>query len=372
MKLSDKGEGMLESALKILEKIEENGFQAYIVGGFVRDYVLGIESNDVDICTSARPKDIRSIFKDACLPTDEYGSVTVILKNIRFEITTFRKEQSYSNYRHPDDVEFIDDLEEDLKRRDFLMNTLCMNRDGEVIDLLGGKEDIEKKQIRTVGDSSQKFSEDALRILRAVRFATVLGFTLTDEVKESIFKTKSLLKEISYQRKREELDRIFTSVNVKIGVSLLLELGLDHELELFNLDKVSNFDDLIGVWAQLQVSDLYPFTNNEKDLIENIQKALSLNNLNHRVLYTYGLYVNSIAANIKGISKKDVTYQYNNLPIHSRADIVLNGDEISSILKKNPGAYLKEIFSDLENKILSLELENEKEALTSYIQNTYS
>jgi len=372
MKLLDKGDSMLESALKILEKIEENGFQAYIVGGFVRDYILGIESNDVDICTNARPKDIRSIFKDACLPTEEYGSMTVILKNIRFEITTFRKEQSYSNYRSPDSFEFIDDLEEDLKRRDFLMNTLCINRDGEILDFLGGREDIEKGIIRTVLDSDQKFSEDALRILRAVRFATVLGFKLSDEVRNSILKKKHLLKEISYQRKREELDRIFTSVNVKDGVTLLLELGLDHELELPALDKVSNFDDLIGIWTQLQVTDLYPFTNNEKDLMKNIEEALSLNNLNHLVLYKYGLYVNSIAANIKGISKKDVTYQYNNLPIHSRMDIALNGDEISVILKKEPGSYLKEIFTDLEEKILSLELKNEKEVLTSYIQNTYS
>ncbi len=362
---------MLENALKILEKMEENGFQAYIVGGFVRDYILGIESNDIDICTNARPKDVRSIFKDACLPTEEYGSITVILKNIRFEITTFRKEQSYSNYRQPDSIEFIDDLEEDLKRRDFLMNTLCIDKDGKVLDFFHGKKDIDEKIIHTVGDSSQKFSEDALRILRAIRFATVLNFTLSNEIKESIFKTKHLLKEISYQRKREELDRIFTSVNVKMGVHLLLELGLDYELELPNLDKVSNFDDLIGVWAQLNVSDLYPFTGNEKELIENIQKALSCNNLNHRVLYTYGLYVNSIAANIKGISKKDVTYQYNNLSIHSRGDIALNGDEISAILKKEPGPYLKEILKDLEEKILSLELENDKDQIRAYLVNYY-
>ncbi len=362
---------MFEIALKLLEKIEENGFHAYIVGGFVRDYILGIDSNDIDVCTNARPKDIREIFKDACLPTEDYGSITVILKNIRFEITTFRKEYSYLDHRRPEQIEFIDDLQEDLKRRDFLMNTLCIGRNGEIIDLLNGREDIEKKMVQTVGNSYEKFSEDALRILRAVRFATILQFQLSDEVKDAIIKTKSLLKEISYQRKKEELDRIFTSVNVKEGVDLLLELGLDYELELSNLDKVSNFDDLIGIWAQLEVPDDYPFTNNEQELIGDIRKALTMNNLNHHTLYTYGLYVNSIAANIKGISKRDVTYQYNNLPIKCRTDIALDGNEISDILGKEPGPYLKEILQDLEMKILNLELKNEKDILISYIKEFY-
>lgn len=363
---------MFEMALKLLEKIEESGFRAYIVGGFVRDYILGIDSNDIDVCTNARPKDIRDIFKDACLPTEDYGSITVILKNIRFEITTFRKENFYLKHRKPESIEFIDNLEEDLKRRDFLMNTLCIDREGKVIDILNGKEDIKNRLIQTVGNSYQKFTEDALRILRAVRFATILQFHLSDEVKDAILKTKSLLKEISYQRKKEELDRIFTSVNVKEGVELLLELGLDYELELSNLDKVSNFDDLIGIWAQLEVSDAYPFTNNEQELIDNIRKALTMNNLNHRVLYTYGLYVNSIAANIKGVSKRDVTYQYNNLPIKCRSDIVLDGNEISTILGKEPGPYLKEILNDLENKILSLELENDRDKIEEYLMVYYS
>lgn len=363
---------LFDTALKLLEKIEENGFHAYVVGGFVRDHVMGIESNDIDICTNAKPKDIRDIFKDACLSTEDYGSITVILKNIRFEITTFRKEYSYINHRKPGDFEFINDLHEDLKRRDFLMNTLCIDRYGNILDILNGKADITERVIRTVGDSKQKFSEDAFRILRAVRFATSLQFALSDDVKEAILSTKHLLKKLSYQRKREELDKIFTSVNVKEGVKLLLELGLDNELELFKLSELTNFDDLIGIWAQLEVENLYPFTNNEKELIKNIQRVLKMNNLNHEVLYTYGLYVNSVAANIKGISKKDVTYQYDALPIKSRSDIALNGKEISELLGKRPGGYLRDVFKDLEIKILSFELENDKDVLIQYVKSTYS
>ncbi len=362
---------MFQAALKLLNKLAEHGFEAYVVGGFVRDYVMGIESNDIDICTNAQPKDVRSIFKDACLPTEDYGSITVILKNIRFEITTFRREYSYMNHRKPERFEFINDLQEDLKRRDFLMNTLCIDCHGNVIDLLHGKEDIDHRIIRTVGDSYTKFSEDAFRILRAVRFATYLDFQLSPEVIDAIRKTKYLLKDLSYQRKREELDKIFTSVRVKEGIALLLELGLEEELELPKLKEIQSYDDLIGTWAQLEVQDLYPFTKNEKELIRKIQEVYTKDNLHPKVLYMYGFYVNSVAASRKGISKKEVTARYNALPIHSRSDIVLSGQEIASLLNKKPGGYLRDIYRDLEDKILSLELANEKEALVQYVVQQY-
>lgn len=363
---------MLDNALKLLNIIEENGFKAYIVGGFVRDYVLGIESNDVDICTNARPKDIHNIFKDACLPNEEYGSVTVILKNIRYEITTFRREYSYIGNRKPDQFEFIDDLHEDLKRRDFLINTLCIDCYGNVLDIMNGQKDLNIGVINTVGDSYQKFEEDALRILRAVRFATNLKFKLSDDVKNSILKTKHLLKKLSYERKREELDKIFTSVNVLDGVSLSLDLGLDVELELPELKNVKNFDDLVGVWAQLMIKDgTYKFTANEKELIKKIQLVMDMDNFDLGVLYRYGLYVNSVAAGIKNLDKKEITRLYNELPIKSRSDIKINGNDVCQLLNRAPGKYLRLIMSDIEDKILKSELKNEKEILLDYISNNY-
>ena len=163
---------MNDTARLILNKINESGFQAYLVGGYPRDLYLGRESTDFDICTNATPKDLTEIFGDVKQHLEQYGSVTVYLNNLRFEITTFRKDIKYINNRKPIEIEYIDNLEDDLKRRDFTMNTMCLDSEGNLIDLLNGKEDIDKHLIRTVGDANKKISEDSLRILRAIRFAT--------------------------------------------------------------------------------------------------------------------------------------------------------------------------------------------------------
>lgn len=362
---------MLETALKLLNKIEEAGFRAYIVGGFVRDYLLGIDSNDIDVCTNARPVDLRDLFQDACIPNEEYGAVTVMMKSIRFEITTFRRELQYQNNRKPVEIEYIQDLEQDLMRRDLRINTLCMDRDGQVIDLLQGKQDLDDKIIHTVGDPVQKFSEDSLRILRAVRISTNLQFGLAPEVKEAILKTKHLLKFLSYQRKKEELDKIFTGTHVRDGVLLLLELGLDQVLELSNLRDLGFFEDILGIWALLDPSEKYPFTRNEREQMEKIRAVLPLDNLDIHVLYRYGLYPNSIAAKMKGLDYRQVTQRYNDLPIKARNEIVVDGKEVAGALKKEPGVYLKQIFDDLEERILSGDLANEKQDIFRYLEKTF-
>ena len=127
---------MQEAALKFIKEINSHGYESYIVGGFVRDYLLGIESHDIDIATNATPKEIKEIFEDSCLPAEDYGSVTVISKGIRFEITTFRKDISYINNRRPAEVKYIDNLKDDLLRRDFTINAICMDESGQIIDLL--------------------------------------------------------------------------------------------------------------------------------------------------------------------------------------------------------------------------------------------
>ncbi|MBR1385677.1 MAG: hypothetical protein IJ568_02480 [Bacilli bacterium] len=363
---------MLKQALKILSKIEENGFKAYIVGGFVRDYVLGINSNDVDIATNATPKDIMNIFKFSVLPKEEYGSVTLFIKNDRFEITTFRKEIKYINNRKPIEIEYIDSLLEDLKRRDFKMNTLCMDKYGQILDPLDGKKDIEKKIINTVGSSDYKFSQDSLRILRAIRFATILNFSLSNEVKSAIIKNKYLLKSLSYSRKKQELDKIFSSSNAKYGVSLLLELGLDYDLELYNLKDINLNNDIIGTWASLSMSEKYEqeFKSSEKNLIKEVKEIMKIGITNYS-LYKYGLYVNQIVANMKGIDKSFVVGIYEGLPIHSKKEINISTLEILSILNKKAGAYLKDIYNDLEIAILELKLENNKERIKEYILKNY-
>ena len=364
---------MLDVGLKLLNELTEHGYKAYIVGGFVRDHLLGIESNDIDINTNATPKEVKEIFADSCLPNEDYGSVTVVLKGIRFEITTFRKESEYVNNRKPSEVKYIDDLYEDLVRRDFTINTICMDQNGKILDYLGGREDLDKKIIRTVGDAYNKFNEDSLRILRAIRFATILDFKLDDEAVEAIKKTGYLLNNLSYYRKKEELDKIFTSPNYKNGIQLLLELGLDKELEIPNLSKVleSDTSSLIGIWSILNVTDKYPFNKNELELIHSINEVIPMNNMDPMTLYRYGLYVNSVAGEIKRQDIKDITESYVGLVIKSRKDIAIDSQKIMAVLHREPGKYLKDIYDDIEREILYRRLDNNEESICEYIGNKH-
>lgn len=362
---------MLENAKKVLNIITTNGFKAYIVGGFVRDYLLGIESNDIDITTNATPKELQKIFDNACIPSTDYGAVTLMNNGTRYEITTFRREINYIDNRKPIEIEYIDDLYQDLLRRDFTVNTICMDKDGEIIDFLNGRDDLEKKVIRTVGNAKEKFEQDSLRILRAIRFATNLGFSLEKEVESAIITEKHYLSNLSYNRKKEELDKIFSNKNVKKGIDMLLKFNLDKELELVKLKEVVNTDSLIGVWSILNVVNTYPFNNNEKDIIRDVNIVLNLNNLDPTVLYKYGLYVNQVAGTIKGIDKKKVTEAYTSMIIHSRKELDINSEEIMSLLNKDPGEYLKDIYNDIEKEVLYKRLKNDKKDLIEYIKNKY-
>lgn len=362
---------MLEVALKLLEEITSRGFKAYIVGGFVRDYILGISSNDIDITTSATPKDIKEIFEDSCLPSEDYGSVTVMMKGIRFEITTFRKEIGYIANRRPAEIKYIDNLYEDLLRRDFTINTICMDENGEIVDLLNGQEDLRNGIIKTVGVSKVRFEEDVLRILRAVRFATILDFRLDSEVIEAIKDTRELLSSLSYNRKKEELDKIFGSSHADKGIELLLGLGLDKYLELDNLSKVKCTSSLIGVWTVLDVMDKYPFSANERELISAVKEALNYNNLDPYTLYRFGLYANSVAGEINGYDIKNITESYNNLVIQSKKDLAINSQDIMDALNKEPGSYLKEVYGDVERQVLYRRIENNKDRIIEYIVSKY-
>ena len=205
---------MKDIALEFLKIIESKGFKAYIVGGFVRDYIMRLESNDIDITTSATPREIKKIFKDVEIKKnidarDNYGSIRVNYKNIIFEVTTFREEMTYLDNRHPSSIRYVNDLNIDLKRRDFTINAICMDKDGEIIDPLNGEKDLENKIIKTIVKSDKSFKDDALRILRAIRFSVTLGFSLSKETELGIIKAKKYLKNISYERKKVELDKIF-------------------------------------------------------------------------------------------------------------------------------------------------------------------
>ena len=326
---------------------------------------------DFDICTSATPKELKSIFGNTMLPSEQYGSVTLMVHNIRFEITTFRKDIKYLNNRKPIEIEYVSSLIDDLKRRDFTMNTMCIDSNGTLIDLLNGKEDINDRIIRTVGSANMKIYEDSLRILRAVRFATTLNFDLDEDLKEAIIRHRDLLKSLSYYRKKEELDKIFSSTNSAYGIKLIKELGLAEPLELSNLDSLIPTTYLIGIWAQLDVLDKYSFNNTEKESINAINELMNKDILDYNNLYNYGLYISTIVGEIKGIDKKLINEKYNSLYIHNKTEIKIEAKEICELLNRRPGKFLKEIFDDLEYKLVNKLINNDKETLKQYIKENY-
>lgn len=361
---------MKKITLELLKKIHDYGYEAFAVGGFVRDILLGNKSNDIDITTNATPMELKNIFPDIQIPKINYGSVTLMYKNVLFEITTYRKEGNYIDNRHPNQIEYVNDLKTDLLRRDFTINALCMDMHGNIIDLLNGKKDLDNHLIRTINDSYQSFNDDSLRILRAVRFATTLDFQLSEEIVSAIAKTKNLLKNLSYSRKKYELDHIFASNRAQEGISLLKELDLLDVLEIKNIDRVKDYSDIIGIWAMINPQN-YRFSSSEKELIKKINCVYELDNLDNHVLYKYGLYVNLLAALNKGISKKEINEKYQDLPIKTRSDINLSVPLMCKKLNKEPNSFINEIFNDLENKILDGVLVNEEEVLLEYVLSNY-
>ena len=364
---------MLNSALNVIQKLEKNGFESYIVGGFVRDYLLGLKTSDVDICTTATPKQVLDIFKISSSTKEDYGSLTIIYKKNIFQITTFRKENNYSDYRHPEEIEYTDKLEEDLLRRDFTINTICIDKKGRIVDKLNGTKDLNSKIIKTVGNSYKKFHDDPLRILRAIRFAAKLNFDLDEEVINGINKNKYLLKKISYDRKKQELDKILLLSNASKGIDLLVKLGIDKELEINNLSDIVVIDSLAGMWALIDIpKNTYTFSNSEKQTIIDIKKALKIDNLDSYNLYKYGLYPNSIAGVIKGISRNTITEKYEKLPIHSRKDIKITSYEIMNHLGIKPGPKINKIYEKLEKEILKGDLKNNKRTIKEYCLKNFS
>ncbi len=200
-----------------LRKLSENGFEAYIVGGCVRDSLMGEKPKDYDITTSAEPEEVKKVFRRfRVIETGiKHGTVTVLVSGIPLEITTFRIDSDYADNRHPENVTFTKSLEEDTARRDFTMNAVAYNDKTGISDFHGGQKDIENKIIRCVGNADKRFCEDALRIMRAIRFSSVLGFEIEKETKDAIFRNKELLKNISHERIAGELVKLLCGKNVK-------------------------------------------------------------------------------------------------------------------------------------------------------------
>lgn len=205
------------SAVFALNTLEKNGFEAYLVGGSVRDYLMDMPLGDKDITTNATPEEVRGVFSGfRVIDTGfRHGTVTVLIDGEPIEITTYRTESKYGDNRHPDSVAFSKNFSDDVLRRDFTINGIGISADGSLRDEVGGKKDIENKIIRAIGAPDDRFSEDALRIMRAVRFASVLGFEIEKNTEKAVLEKRELLKNISAERKRDELLKLINGKNAE-------------------------------------------------------------------------------------------------------------------------------------------------------------
>ena len=350
-----------QKALLLLKEIKKNNQQAYIVGGFVRDYLRGVENSDIDICTSMTPDLLKQYF---VVKEEHYGSTIIEYLDDLFEVTTFRKEIGSKQNRYPDKIIYTTSLEEDLKRRDFRMNAICMNEKKEIIDLLGGKQDIYKKQIVCIGNPDQRLEEDALRILRAIRFATTLNFSLDPALSISITKHKKILKNISYQRKREELDRIFSSPYILRGRELFIKHQLLEVLEIPNLKNAILYHNATLIWMQLGVDNIYPFTKEEKKQMTYLRKCKD-EPWNIYRIYEADFNTAILIGMMKGKGSTEIKILKNNLPIKSRKEIQITSTELQQFIPKEKISYY---YQKIEQAILNNQLKNKNDEIKKWIQ----
>ena len=228
-----------ENAKIIIQELMAHGYEAYAVGGCVRDSILGREPGDWDITTSARPEQVKQIFHRTVDTGIEHGTVTVLMDKEAYEVTTYRVDGEYEDHRHPKEVTFTASLEEDLKRRDFTINAMAYNPETGLVDLFHGIEDLKLKMIRCVGNPDERFDEDALRILRAIRFSAQLGFEIDEATKKAMTSKAETLKDVSAERIRVELVKLLVSDHPeKIGEAS--RLGLTRVV-------LPEYDTIIGV-----------------------------------------------------------------------------------------------------------------------------
>ena len=282
----------------IIDTLNNNGYEGYIVGGSVRDALMGLEPHDWDITTSALPDEVKEIFDHTVDTGIKHGTVTVVINKTNYEITTYRIEGKYEDCRHPSTVSFTRDLHEDLLRRDFTVNAIAYHPKEGCVDIFGGIKDIQSKILRGVGEPKERFQEDALRMLRAVRFSTQLGFAIEDKTLCALKENGKLLKNISSERIREEMSRILCGKHIE-KASLLWNSSLLEQIskelykdvtlkeneiifELSNIPKITGlaysvFLQFSSYETQKRVIKFLKFDTKTKKLIEAILKNLNLN-----------------------------------------------------------------------------------------------
>ncbi len=385
-------------AVPVIEALEKGGFEAYFVGGCVRDVLLDAKIHDVDIATSAYPEEIKKIFKRTIDIGIQHGTVLVLHQDLQYEITTFRTESTYQDFRRPDKVTFVRSLKEDLKRRDFTINAMAMDRSGEIYDLFYGLKDLKQRSIRAVGDPSERFHEDALRMMRGLRFASQLDFSIEKNTLEAIKMNHSLLKKISVERIQIEFLKLLRGKNRVNALNEFIETdcfgdcpGLSNKKnQLLLLTTYPNSCLLtsdIAAWTllcytlgfnEIEVSSFLRLWKCSNATVRVVAKTTVA--LHHRLrhfwkrqeLYSLGIESAMITEELLSFFKETpqpekVKQMYKELPIHALKDLSINGSDVLAVLKKKGGSWVGVILAEIEKEVLYGQLPNEKKVLLDHI-----
>lgn len=390
-----------KAAARILEKLEQAGYQAYFVGGCVRDQLLQRQPKDYDICTNALPEQVQQIFEHT-IPTGlKHGTVTVIEENMPFEVTTFRQEGDYNDYRRPKFVTFVSQLETDLSRRDFTMNAIAQDRFGNIYDPFEGRKDLERRCIRCVGDPMKRFSEDALRMIRAARFAAQFCFSFDDPIQEAMRRLKGRLQYLAIERIVDEMEKIWSSRMPSKGLQIFWEYDLwsalpvfrswswkqvdDQEIEVFDW-----IDDRIVRWCYLfylgNVSvqeiqtECQKLTLAKKD-ISKIKNCFQLadqwhESVDHRQLKLYllrfGFQVADCAYQLSELihlrkpssaMRKKLRNIWESMPVRSASELLVNGSDLLNHTQRRAGPWISQTIDYLLVRVALGEIPNQKQIL---------
>ncbi|TDQ41504.1 CCA tRNA nucleotidyltransferase [Aureibacillus halotolerans] len=386
----------LKEGLSVLHALEEHGHQAYFVGGCIRDYVMKRSIHDIDIATSATPDEVIQIF-DKTVPTGlQHGTVLVLLKQSSYEVTTFRSEGTYEDFRRPSEVTFIRDLNEDLQRRDFTMNAMAMDRHGLLYDPFGGQEAIERKEILAVGNAEERFMEDPLRMMRALRFSAVLGFSLAAETKEAIQRLARYIAHTSIERVAEEwtkwlacADRDAVDVWLSSGLQAQLPLGekIGPALPAFgaHCDEWSTTAErwaFLFLLAEMSPSDSVAFLRawkqsrtRSKDVTEKLQAIdrLKTTGFTPEALYRVGERNATFAwkamrrtTQTEHITASELAERFNSLPIHHRHELQMTGRDLLAWTGRSPGPWIEDVLAQAEKLVVQQDIVNDNIALKEW------
>ena len=369
-----------KGAIDILKIFNRNGYEAYFVGGCVRDYLLGEDFSDIDITTNALPEEVKKVFRKSIDTGIQHGTVTIVVNGDSYEVTTFRTEEDYTNHRSPEKVEFVSNLREDLDRRDFTINAMALDYNGKLFDYHNGDKDLSSKIIRTVNDPNERFYEDALRMLRAFRFSSKLGFEIENNTLDAIKKNAELIKFVSIERIVNEFKKLLAGKGNLKSLELLIDSKLNSYIPFFEevneIQDLSSYSFCQSLYILSIINDIsfeklkfLKLSNKEIKLVKQfdlINQEFKNNTQIELILYKYNREDIKFICEYFGYDKeKNIDERI--LTINSFNDIDITSQEIISTINKNPGPWIKSITLELEKEILLGRLNNNKKDILDFL-----